>query len=59
MSSWLSVGHLYLHHVVIYNVHVDTSDATDEKCIPFHPGFSELHLVQCHSSGKNIASDDG
>jgi hypothetical protein len=38
---------------------VDTSEATDEKFIPFHPGFSELHFVQYHSCGKNIDSDDG
>jgi len=38
---------------------VDTTDATDEKFIPFHPGFSELHFAQCQSSGKNIDSDDG
>jgi hypothetical protein len=59
MSSWLLEGHLYLYLVVLYNVQVDTSDATYEKFIPFHPGFSELHLIQCYSSGKNIDSDDG
>jgi hypothetical protein len=32
---------------------------TDEKFIPFHPGISELLVVQCKASGKNIDSDDG
>jgi hypothetical protein len=59
MSSWLLEEHLYLNLVVLYKVCVDTSDATDKKFIPFHPGFSELHLVQYHSCGKNIDSDDG
>jgi hypothetical protein len=44
---------------VLYNVCVDITDVMDEKLLPFHPGFSELHFVQCQSSGKNIESDDG
>jgi hypothetical protein len=40
----------------IYNVYVDT---TDEKFIPFHPGISELRVVQCKASGKNVDCDDG
>jgi len=38
---------------------MDTSDATDEKFLPFHPDFLELHFVQCQPSGKNVNSDDG
>jgi hypothetical protein len=38
---------------------VDTTDATDEKFLPFHPGFSELLFVQRQSSSKNIDSNDG
>jgi hypothetical protein len=59
MSSWLLEGHLYPNLIVLYNVHVDTREAIDKKFIHFHPGFSELRLVQCHSNGKNIDSDDG
>jgi hypothetical protein len=38
---------------------VNTTDVTDEKFRAFYPGFSELHFVQCQSSGKNIDSGDG
>jgi len=59
MSSRLLEGQFYLYLVVLYNVCVDTTNANDEKFIPFHPGFLELHFVQCHSSDRNIDSDDG
>ena len=34
-------------------------DTTDENFIPFHPGISELHVVQCKTSGIDTDSEDG